>query len=256
MLRKEFLLLSSVAAFCSIALGAAPAGLVDWASPGNGAHATSSHDSPLCWGPPLGTFADGLPRYCTSVGAAFDGVEKTFWAEGGGMDAELPHPSPAAPSWLRVEFGAPVRLRGARFVVGASMNYTIEVSSGPDGPWRVMATHTCDQDKGCSLGFDASYCGGYDPSPDATRREAIYEFDTHDRVTHARWRNTWASLGGFACGDVCLWSNLVFEVELWGDATEQLGVSLNSGTCVAEGDEQLERVLQGAEEAISKVAAT
>jgi hypothetical protein len=71
---------------------------VDWARPGAGTRAASSHDGPLCWGPPAGTFADGLARYCSSVDAAFDGREETFWAEVGGMDGEAPHPSPASPA--------------------------------------------------------------------------------------------------------------------------------------------------------------
>ena len=246
--------LSSLVTLISTVLGTPPAGLVDWASPANGARAVSSHDGPLCWGPPVGTFADGLTRYCTSVDAAFDGMEKTFWAEGGGMDAELPHPSLASPAWLRVDFGSPARLRGARLLVGASMNYTLEVSAWPDGPWLVMATHTCEEDKGCSLGFDATYCGGYDPSPGAVRREATYSFDTLNRVAHACLRNTWASLGGFACGDVCLWSNLLFEMELWGDPNEvkPAGVNLTSGACLPEGAEQL--ALQDSGEAINRAA--
>ena len=198
---------------------AAPPGLVDWARPATGARAASSH-GPLCWGPPVGTFADGLAVYCTSVGAAFDGQEATFWAEPGGVDGPLPHPSPASPAWLRVDFAAPVRLRGARLLVGTSLNYTLEVSAASvDGPWRVLATHTCDQDLGCSLGYPHTYLGGYDPTPEASpkRREIIHAFDSGAPVAHARWRNTWASLGGYACGDVCLWTDLVFALELWGD---------------------------------------
>ena len=211
--------------------GSPPAGLVDWARHGAGAHATSSHDGPLCWGPPTGTFADGLLRYCTSVDAAFDGKVETFWAEVGGMDGEMPHPSPASPAWVRVAFPAPVRLRGARVLVGTSLNYTVEVSSGgPAGPWRILAEHGCGEDLGCALGFHTSYLGGYDPTPEARgkRREVTHVFDSGALVTHARWRNTWANLGGYACGDVCLWSNLLFELELWGDppsAQEQATIS-------------------------------
>lgn len=203
---------------CASARGAPPPGLVDWARPATGARAASSHDGPLCWGPPVGTFADGLAVYCTSVGAAFDGHEATFWAEPGGVDGPLPHPSPASPAWLRVDFAAPVRLRGARLLVGTSTNYTLEVSAaGADGPWRVLAAHTCDEDLGCSLGYPHTYCGGYAPTPDAKRRELVHTFDSGEPVAHARWRNTWASLGGYACGDVCLWTDLLFEMELWGD---------------------------------------
>jgi len=121
---------------------------------------------------------------------------------------------------VRVAFAAPVRLRGARVLVGTSLNYTVEASSGgADGPWRVLAQHGCGEDLGCALGFDASYLGGYDPTPEARgkRREVTHAFDAGAPVTHARWRNTWANLGGYACGDVCLWSNLLFELELWGD---------------------------------------
>lgn len=216
-----------------VALGAPPPGLVDWAQPALGARAMSSHDGPLCWGPPAGTFADGLARYCTSVAAAFDGREETFWAEPGGVDGPLPHPSPASPAWLRVDFGAPVRLRGARVLVGTSLNYTLEAAASPHGPWRALGAHACDEDLGCDLGYPHTYMGGYDPTPEAVpkRREVTHAFDSGVvPVAHARFRNTWASLGGYACGDVCLWTNLVFELELWGEP-QKADDAADASTC-------------------------
>ena len=258
-------LLAAAALLCCAlqsVLCAPPTGLIDYARPAAGARARSSHDGPLCWGPSVGTFADGLSRYCTSVDAVFDGVDKTFWAEVGGEDAEVPHPSPKSPAWVCVDFALPVRLRGARVLFGTSSNYTLEVSAaGSDGPWRVVASHGCGEDLGCELGFPATYCGGYDPSPEARRREVTHTFDTGARVAHARWRNTWANLGGYACGDVCLWSNVLFELELWGDPLDsEEDQSGQRGVCAAAGAAQQggalpEPALRGAGGAAAAAAA-
>jgi hypothetical protein len=199
---------------------------VDWASPSTGATASSSSNFPLCWGP-AGGFSDGTPRYCSSVAAAFDHADdRTFWAEPGGMDDGVPHPSPAAPAWLRVSFAAPRVLRGATVSYGASMNYTLEVAAAsPDGPWRVLAAHTCEEDTGCACGGAAAWRGGYDAARETLPKVAEHAFHSGAPVAHARLRITFAGLGGYACGDLCLWSNPIFGLRFWGEAEEEEDVA-------------------------------
>jgi hypothetical protein len=110
------------------------------------------------------------------------------------------------------------------------MNYTLEVSSGSaDGPWSVMAAHTCDGDAErapthtCECNLQAAWRGGYDAARATPPKTVHHTCGQPEGVlaTHARLRITFAGLGGFACGDLCLWSNPVFELRLWGTTQEE-----------------------------------
>jgi hypothetical protein len=172
----------------------------------------------------VGGFPDGTARYCSSVGAAFDlDDDRTFWAEPGGDDDGSPHPSAASPSWLRVSLGAPRVLTGATVSYGASMNYTLEVAhASADGPWLVVAAHTCEEDTGCEIGFAATWRGGYDVAREHAPKVVEHAFHTGlARVAHARIRITHSAFGGWACGDLCLWSNAIFALRFWGEAEEE-----------------------------------
>jgi hypothetical protein len=87
------------------------------------------------------------------------------------------------------------------------------------GSAHTCAAHTCAEDTACECGAPGvAWRGGYDAARETPAKTVAHRFHTGAPVRHARLRITFAGLGGWACGDLCLWSNPIFELRFWGDA--------------------------------------
>ncbi|KAK3268210.1 hypothetical protein CYMTET_23280 [Cymbomonas tetramitiformis] len=134
--------------------------------------------------------------YCGYGSEALDGVASTFWSDSGCQGR--PSTAPGSHSWLQVDLGTERNIGRIEVLASPDMTYDLQAASEPDGPWAMVASHSCTA---CLKGDSAGH------------GEMTYSFPSVP-ARFVRMDITFSTRGGGAgaCGwDCCLWATTVRE---------------------------------------------